>query len=731
MNDLRILQLISSGGFYGAENVTLQLTLALNGLGRQVIIGAFENAQRRNSELAKAARHRGIRVESIECKGRLDLQTVATIRQIILKYDINIVHTHGYKADIYGYLAARETKAKLVATCHNWTGATFSLRWYERLDRFFLRRFDAIAAVSGTIQDTLTRSGVQQDRVRIVENGIDIESFSRGQPILKNLPKFKNRKIVGFVGRLVREKGLTFLLEAAKSIVAMDSNVTFVLAGDGPDQDYLGQLVKEYGLEDEIVFLGPLSELPDTYASFDIFVLPSLNEGMPMAVLEAMASGRPVVATRIGAVPQLLQDGESGLLVSPGDATQLAAAIRRLLDSPALRQKLGAQGHQRVCEHFSAEAMAEKYLEIYSGRSNHSARVVKDKQLPEPTPLNRQLALIDVPQISVVIPAKNEQAVIGRCLAALANNDLHKNAFEVIVVDNGSTDDTVEIAKSFANILTVKLLALEGAHISALRNYGAAEARGGILAFLDSDCLAPVSWLSTACQLMQCRAPGVIGAHYQIPSDSTWVGRIWCEDRFAQRVGTVSYVPAGDLLIDRESFLAIGGFDETIQTNEDFELCERARSAGLPVHSFPELRVIHLGTPQTLGAFYRKQRWHGTHVFTVFLRDPQKRKNRRPVLLALYTCMCAVGMISAAWLVFVKDSWMIFAIFAGLLLTPLLGIALTRSHQRRKWSDAIPLTVLYLTFALARARAVLSYAAWRSRSRKNRRAVDSGSSTVP
>src|SRR5208282_1897857 len=135
---------------------------------------------------------------------------------------------------------------------------------------------------------------------------------------------------------------------------------------------------------------------------------------------------------------------------------------------------------------------------------------------------------------------------------------------------------------------------------------------------------------------------GIVGAHYEIPEDATWVGRVWCEDRSAEKVGDVSYVPAGDLLLRREVFSQLGGFDESIQTNEDLELCRRAASAGFTVRSYPQLRVVHLGTPRTLEGFYRKQRWHGTHVLTVFLRDPEKRRNRRPVILALYTVSCLI-----------------------------------------------------------------------------------------
>lgn len=312
-------------------------------------------------------------------------------------------------------------------------------------------------------------------------------------------------------------------------------------------------------------------------------------------------------------------------------------------------------------------------------------------------------------RISVIIPALNERAVIGRCLEALSGNQLPKTDFEVLIVDNGSTDGTVEAVQQFQAPYSLKIISVEGVRISALRNRGAAEARGEILAFLDADCLAPPEWLTNSLRLFEDGREGIIGAHYQIPDDATWVGRVWCQDRLTEKVGDVSYVPAGDLLIHRNQFFQVGGFDESIQTNEDYEFCQRALLMGLTVKSYPELRVVHLGTPRTLLGFYKKQRWHGTHVLTVFLRDPKKRKNLRPVLLSVYTFGCLIGFIAgAAWGIF-SGWWWISCTFAAMLVLPLMAIAVRRSVPRGKWSEVLPLTILYLAFGMARASSLLKY----------------------
>jgi cellulose synthase/poly-beta-1,6-N-acetylglucosamine synthase-like glycosyltransferase len=317
-------------------------------------------------------------------------------------------------------------------------------------------------------------------------------------------------------------------------------------------------------------------------------------------------------------------------------------------------------------------------------------------------------------RVSVIIPALNEERVIARCLGALAAMEYSRVEMEVILVDNGSKDQTVKIARSFEKSLNLRILEKSGVHISAMRNAGATESHGEILAFLDADCIVPRNWISTAVELLRDPAAGVAGAHYEIPSDSTWVGRVWYQDRMAEKVGDVKYVPSGDLCIRRETFFHVGGFDETIQTNEDFELCQRVLGSGFPVKSYPDLRVVHLGTPQTLKGFYRKQRWHGTHVLTVFLRDIRKGSNVRPVLFALYTFLGLMGIGFGALAGVFGYGWWVLGLSIAFLLSPSLLIALQRAASRRKWKDVLPASVLYFTFGLARAICILDFKTWGS-----------------
>jgi len=311
--------------------------------------------------------------------------------------------------------------------------------------------------------------------------------------------------------------------------------------------------------------------------------------------------------------------------------------------------------------------------------------------------------------ISVIIPALNEEKMIGRCLESLTKLAFARDQFEVLVVDNGSRDKTLFIADSFKDRLNLKVLQQAGVRISGLRNLGAREARGDIVAFLDADCLAPADWLDRIFALAPAHGAGVLGAHYLLPEDSSWVGRTWHRYQEAPKSGEVSHVPAGDLIMRREDFLRLGGFDETIQTNEDYELCERVRKSGMQVRAFPQIGVVHLGTAQSLRVFFRKQAWHGTHVIKVFLRDVLRSHNRKAVMFAAYTLLSIFAVIAGtAWTLAWHGPWWVPLAVCTALSLPPMTLSVRNVLSSRRYSDFFPLFALYLTYGIARAKALLS-----------------------
>jgi len=172
-------------------------------------------------------------------------------------------------------------------------------------------------------------------------------------------------KVIGVVARLDLQKGFEYLLAAVREICNSFHDLTVVVSGDGPDRTAIEQLIAKHGLQKNVLLAGQQTDMPSVYAGMDIFVLPSLNEGLPMTVLEAMAAAKPVVATRVGAIPNVIRDGETGLLVNPKDVSGLRDAIARLLTDPDLCRRMGTQAQEWVSRQYTSDAMALQYRAMY------------------------------------------------------------------------------------------------------------------------------------------------------------------------------------------------------------------------------------------------------------------------------------------------------------------------------------------------------------------------------
>jgi glycosyltransferase involved in cell wall biosynthesis len=363
MRRVKVLQLISSGGYYGAENMLLNLCASQEKSGCENSLLLFYNVHVPNVEFYERARRRGLSVRMVHCKGRADWRAVRQIEEYIQEDEVDLVHTHGYKADLYGYLAAWRCHKPVVATCHNWVGGTAALGIYNHLDRMALKKFNALAAVSDAVAQRLLAFGVPPEKIKTIANGIDVTAFERAQPL--PLLKDEGSIVVGVVARLDLQKGFEYLLRAARELCKMFPGLKIVIAGEGPDRSAIEEMIEQYGLQSSVVLAGQQSNMPAVYAAMDIFVLPSLNEGLPMTVLEAMAASKPVIATRVGAIPSVIRDGENGLLVVPKDTEGLRNAVASLLNDPARRRRLGDQAHAWVSQNYTSEAMALKYREMY------------------------------------------------------------------------------------------------------------------------------------------------------------------------------------------------------------------------------------------------------------------------------------------------------------------------------------------------------------------------------
>ena len=363
---MNVLQLISSDiGYYGAERVVVTLSAALEEMGVNTVVGAFVNtAKTIHLEVLDQAKSRGLRAEQIPCHGRLDRRAIRALCGIVERYEIDIIHCHGIKPDLYASLAARHTNVRLVSTCHLWAFDSKKDWLISALERCILHAIDRVVVVSDHMVPQLRRFGVRAD---VVYNGIDLQPFSGSDSDFRSRMNWRGRPLIGAIGRLAPQKGLQYLLRAAPEVLRENPNALFVLVGDGPDRGTLEAEATYLGIRGSVYFLGVREDIPELLSSMDVVVMPSLSEGLPMALLEAMASGRAVVASRVGAIPNVIEERVNGIMLSPGDVSGLTAALRDLLKNRELRVALGQKARETVASRFSAASMAKRYLEVYPG----------------------------------------------------------------------------------------------------------------------------------------------------------------------------------------------------------------------------------------------------------------------------------------------------------------------------------------------------------------------------
>jgi len=341
---VRVLHLISSSGVYGAEKMVVGLCEALPRFGVHPTLEVFDNAHSRNIEVADYALTFGVPVKLLPCGGRFDAAAVRRLRRDIRDLNIDLVHTHGYKANLYGFFATRGG-VPMVATNHR-----FDTGPQNRFDKPVLRRAAAVFAVSDEARDSLRREYGITDAITI-PNGVDPSGFDDSRPTL-DLP----RPLVGMVARLAPEKAPADFLAAAAAF----PEATFVVVGDGPLRGELEQAATA-----NVHFLGFRDDMPGVYASLDVLVQPSYREGMPMTILEAMSAGVAVVASRVGAAGDVIIDGRTGVLYAPGDVPSLIEAVRDLLGDEARRAAIGKAAREAVAAQFTVDETARRYAEQY------------------------------------------------------------------------------------------------------------------------------------------------------------------------------------------------------------------------------------------------------------------------------------------------------------------------------------------------------------------------------
>ena len=337
-----------------------------------------------DGRLADELRRLGIDVTIIDETRHSSLAIILSLTRLLIERRIDLVHTHRYKDTVLGTIAAKLAGVRrVVRTMHGlrepmsgWSRVKFGA--YEALDDLMLRGCaDRVIAVSHRMAGTLIANGHKSAQVTTIHNGIDLGKVAAGRSaddMKRELGVADASVVIGTAGRLSLVKGHETFLRAARLILDQQPGARFVIAGDGPLESDLKALAVQLRIDRACVFAGARGDVNNLLAALDVFVLPSLSEGLPMAVLEAMAAGKPVVASRVGGLPEVIQHGVSGLLVPPSDANALARACVDLAADREWASRLGAEAKRAVAEEFSHRRSGAAVSDLYAGVARRAPR---------------------------------------------------------------------------------------------------------------------------------------------------------------------------------------------------------------------------------------------------------------------------------------------------------------------------------------------------------------------
>lgn len=365
---LRIALMIESDGPGGAELMILELAKELRARGHSVLpVGLSSGTGWLGARFVAA----GFEPTSFELRRPLDLAAVRALTHILRDFRADVVHSHEFTMAIYGAAAAKRANARHVITMHG--GLYYTNAWRRRAAlRWAARRSAALVGVSHATASALQHNlGIDKSKVHVVPNGIPLRTGIRAR-LRGELALEPGELLIVSVGNLYAVKGHAVLIDALARL-REHTGWRLAIAGRGEEEPRLRAQAAALAIGDRVHLLGFRDDVADILAAGDVFTMPSLSEGLPLALVEGMSFGLPVVVTRVGGVPEVVTDGVEGLIVPPSDAGALASALGELLDDVPRRQQMGAAARTRAIRDYALSTMADRYERLYRGDSPATA----------------------------------------------------------------------------------------------------------------------------------------------------------------------------------------------------------------------------------------------------------------------------------------------------------------------------------------------------------------------
>ncbi len=357
-----VLHLCESSETGGAENVVISIIENLDKSRYRSLICLLSDGW-----LKRQLDKRQIETVVIPQPHSIDFPWLFRLYRLLKARCIHVMHSHEFATNVYASLVSKVTGIPVVTTAHgkNYYGDRLRRRMAYR----FVARQSRMVAVSDDLKRFLTeRVAIPPASIRVVHNGIDVRRYAANgsnHATREELGIGASQPVIGTVGNLFEVKGQIYLLRACKGLVAAIPNFVLLVAGEGDQLGTLEQEARDLGIAGNVKFLGFREDVPRLLQAIDVFVLPSLSEGLPLSVLEALALQKPVVATNVGGIPEVVEDSVTGFLGPPRNPEALMDKIVLLLRHPELAADLGRAGRKRVQEAFSLEQMIREYQSLY------------------------------------------------------------------------------------------------------------------------------------------------------------------------------------------------------------------------------------------------------------------------------------------------------------------------------------------------------------------------------
>lgn len=373
MDKIIVMHIKDSSGIFGSERVILSLAKGINKTQFHFMLLCMVNESAQSKILINHAQSEAVDVIPLIVKGKIDFRAIVAMRQIFKEHNVAIVHSHDFKSNLYALIASIRTNIKRVTTAHGSTRDSLLKKIYLFFDESIVYLFyDRIVAVSKDLGNYLKKKRIPSGKIAVIQNGINpgyLMNCAQNTSRLFSIPE--GHKIFGVIGRLFPDKGHRFFLQALSNVRTKYPMSIALIVGDGPARDEIIKDINKLNLKDSVYLPGVISDIKQVYECIDFLVIPSLREGLPYVLLEAMVLKIPVIATAVGDIPLVLKDRMNGHLVLPGDSEALEKRMMEVLKDSKKSVEMAEEAYNLVMEEFSEKRMITDTERLYVSLANN------------------------------------------------------------------------------------------------------------------------------------------------------------------------------------------------------------------------------------------------------------------------------------------------------------------------------------------------------------------------